>query len=383
LNQSAPAGAAERIVLSVPALAAIAALFLLMGMLASSYGPLLEHLAHRFHVSLPIAGTVLSSNFGGALIGVVASIAAMRRLTNRTFVVLALGCLALGCAGVALAQSWPAFLAAVFVVGVGFGGLDFVSNQIVAHSEGPRRSALLNALNGTFGIGAVLGPVLVSNLGERHFPWLYAGVAVVAIAVMPAAIGITGRLPLPPKRAGTRPGAVVGLFVVAFALYVGTEAGVGGWMTSHLESAGLHSAPAAALTSGFWLALATGRLLIPLLPARVPESAIVLCGSVVAAIALGAALFHGAAPVAYVITGLALAPIFPTGIVWLARLLPGDARATSWLFPASMAGGAVIPAAIGLGIAQFGIAWAPAILLAVASGTFTAFLLGWRASLVR
>jgi FHS family glucose/mannose:H+ symporter-like MFS transporter len=380
--QPAPAGADERTVLSRTVLVAIATAFLLMGIVASAYGPLLEHLAHRFHVSLPVAGAVLSANFGGAFVGVVASMIAIERFPNRLLAALALACLGFGCAGAALAPTWPTFLAAVFILGIGFGGLDIGLNQMVAHSEGPRRSAVLNALNGSFGIGAVLGPVLVSRLAEHHFPLLYAGLAILAAALIPAALGITGRLPVPPKHAGPRPRALVGLFMLAFVLYVGTEAGVGGWVTSHLESVGVRSENAATLTSGFWLALGLGRMLVALLPARVPESAVVLSGAGLAAIALGAAAAGGAAPVAYIVTGFALAPIFPTGIVWLAKLLPGDARATSWLFPASMLGGALIPGGIGLVIAQSGVASAPIVLSVVAFGTFGAFALASRSKTV-
>jgi fucose permease len=166
--------------------------------------------------------------------------------------------------------------------------------------------------------------------------------------------------------------------MIGFALYVGMEAGIGGWMPSQLESVGLQSVAAATLTSGFWLALAAGRLLAALVPARVPESAIVITASAVAAVALVSALIPAAAPVAYIVAGLAIAPVFPTGIVWLAKLRPGDARITSWLFPASMVGGAVIPGGIGAVIARFGIGVAPAVLSLVAVGCVASFSLASR-----
>ena len=87
-----------------------------------------------------------------------------------------------------------------------------------------------------------------------------------------------------------------------------------------------------------------------------------------------------AAPVAYVLTGLALAPIFPTGIVWLAKLRPADSRATSWLFPAAMAGGIAGPGAIGLVVADFGVGWAPLVLALLAAGCLSGFSLAGRAA---
>lgn len=384
----------HRVVLSRTALAGIAACFLLMGALAAAYGPLLEHLARRFDISLPVASEVFSTQFAGALVGVVVAMWTMERASGRRTVWAGLCCLGLGCVGVALASSWPAFLTGVFVIGLGFGGLDLALNQLIAHSEGPRRSALLNALNGAYGFGAVAGPILISRFGEHHLAVLYTGAAVLAVVLLPAATGISGRLPVTPRKRAFRPssprsgevppgsgseprgGAVlVGIFLVAYIFYVGTETAVGGWMTSHLESVGLRSLDAASLTSGFWLAMAVGRLLAGLIPDRVPPSVVVITGSAIAAIALVVALSGRAAPIAYVVTGFAIAPIFPTGIAWLAKLRPGDSRSTSWLFPASMVGGVVIPGAIGVAIAWLGIGLAPAILALAAIGTLAAFSL--------
>lgn len=367
--------AGERVHLTRAALVAIAAIFFLMGILASAYGPLLEHLARRFDVSLAVAGGVLSIHFLGALVGVLVSMRLLQQVPSRTFVLGSLTCLGLGCAGVAIAPSWPAFLGGVLVIGVGFGALDIGCNQLVAHSEGSRRTAVLNALNGAFGIGAVAGPILVSTAGRTHLNLLYGGAALVAVALLPLVAGISGRLPFIGQKPTQRAGVLVAIFMVAFALYVGVENGIGGWMPSHLESIGLQSLAAATRTSGFWLALAVGRLLVAFVPPRVPEGVIVIAGSAVAAVVLLLALVPGAAPVAYIAAGLAIAPIFPTGIIWLAKLRPGDARATSWLFPASMVGGAVIPGGIGAVIARFGIGSTPVILSIVAVACLASFLL--------
>lgn len=325
-----------------------------------------------------MAGGVFSAHFTGGLVGVLASMRLTERLSNRIFVPASLGCMALGCACIAVAPTWPTFLAAVFVLGLGFGAIDIGLNQLVAHSSDLRRGAALNGLNGAFAIGAVIGPILVSALGEHRFTLLYAGGAIVAAAIIPLALRIPGRLPVPAPGSAKRPGALLVLFVLAFVLYVGTETGVGGWMPTHLESLGLHSSTAATLTSGFWLALGLGRLVAALLPARVPESAIVIACSAAAVITLVGALARPLAPIAYLATGFVIAPIFPTGLVWLAKLRPGDARATSWLFPAAMVGGAVIPSGVGVVIAQIGIAAAPGVVAAVAVGMLAAFMLAGR-----
>ena len=365
----------DRLVLNKMALAAIAACFLLMGALAAAYGPLLEHLARRFEISLPVAGGVFSAHFAGALVGVLVAMWAMERVAGRLSVWVALGCLAAGCAGVALANSWLAFLAAAFVIGLDFGGLDLGLNQLVAHSEGPRRPAMLNALNGAFGFGAVAGPILISRFGADHLSILFAGAAVLALALVPAAAGISGRLPVAARTGGGWPGLLVGIFLAAYIFYVGLEIGVGGWMTSHLVSVGQPYLDAASFTSGFWLAIAVGRVLAALIPDGVSPAKVLIATSAIASVALLVALNGRAAPIAYIVTGFAIAPIFPTGIAWLAKLRPGDSRATSWVFPASMVGGVVIPAGIGFAIASVGIGWAPAVLSLVGICTLAAFAL--------
>src|ERR1700694_2057480 len=112
--------AGDRIILSTSALAAVAASFLLMGVLVAAYGPLLEYFAKRFAISLPVAGEVFIAHFAGAFIGVVVSIWAMERTAGRLPVWAALGCMGLGCAGVALAASWAVLLTGAFVIGLGF-----------------------------------------------------------------------------------------------------------------------------------------------------------------------------------------------------------------------------------------------------------------------
>ena len=362
----------QRVVLSPLAIAGIAAMFLLMGTVVSAYGPLLEHLTRRFAVSLPVAGATISVHFLGSLPGVFGAMWAIQRLRARDIVMTAGFVVAVGLAIIALAFSWPLFLAGVMVVGLGFGALVLSLNQLVAYSEGRRRSALLNALNGSYSAGAVAGPILVAALASGHFALLYLAGALLWLAVIPAGAGIAGRLPV---SAGSpaRPGLLVGIFIAAFVLYVAVENGTGGWMTSHLESTGLPSTTAAAVTSGFWLALVSGRLLITLVPPRFPESTIVLTGSALGAVALLLATIGPLAPFAYVAAGLVIAPIFPTGIVWLAKLRPGDSRATAWLYPAASVGGTFGPGVIGVVIAAAGVAWAPVVIGVVALAMLVAF----------
>ena len=369
----------DRVVLSRPSIVAIGATYLVMGLVVSSYGPLLEHLTHRFTVGLPVAGATISVHFAASLVGVLVAMRSMQRWPARLTIMIATGFVAVGCVAAAVATSWLAFMTAISIIGLGFGALVLGLNQCVAYSEGTRRAALLSVLNGAYSGGEVVSPIVVALLAAQHFSLLFLGVAVLALVIVPGAAGISGRLPFA-AAVGGRPSALVAIFVVAAVLYVGIENGVGGWMTSHLEFTGRQSAQAATLTSGFWLALFTGRVLMSFAPATLSEPVIVLTGSAVATVALAAASIAAVAPVAYIVAGLFIAPIFPTTIVWLARLRPGDARATSWIYPAASIGGTFGPGAIGVVIAAAGVRWVPVVLLTVALGMTATYWLAARRS---
>src|SRR3989449_11664530 len=259
-----------------------------MGLVVSAYGPLLEHLTRRFGVSLPVAGATISVHFAGGLVGVLIAMRSMERLPARVRVMIASGISGVGCAAVAVAFIWPLFLAAVFVIGLGFGALVLGLNQLVAYSEGRRRAALLSALNSAYSAGAVAGPVLAVALARDHFSVFFLAAAAVALALIPGAVGILGRLPTASGSPG-RPGLLVFVLIVAFTLYVGVETGTGGWMPAHLESARLRPQDPPTATAGFFPARLTGRLLMTLMPARVPEHVIVIAGAGLGAGALLAA----------------------------------------------------------------------------------------------
>ena len=367
----------QRIAVTPVAIGGIAAAFLLMGLVVSAYGPLLEHLVRRFGVSLPVAGATISVHFAGSMPGVLIAFRSFERIPARVNVMIAASVVIVGLLVIAFASVWPLFLVGVAIVGFGFGALVLGLNQIVAYSEGARRAALLNALNSCYSGGAVVGPILVASFAAEHFSALYLVLAGAWILVIALGAGIAGRLP-GSTGASRLPGALVLIFIVAFVLYVAIETGTGGWMASHLESLGVASTTAAATTSAFFLALMTGRLLITLVPARVRESTIVLAGAAVATLGLVLANVNAIAPFAYVAAGLAMAPIFPTGIVWLAKLRPGDSRATSWLYPAASIGGTFGPGVIGVVIAGAGVGWTPAVLAGVAIAMSGAFLMASR-----
>jgi FHS family glucose/mannose:H+ symporter-like MFS transporter len=343
---------------------------LMIGALTSFYGPLLPYLETRFGVPRTTAGAVLAADFGGSLVGVSWAIWGARGLAQRNRLLIALAAVAAGTGAVAVVSRWWLVLAGVAVAGFGFGILDFSLNRLFADAFGKGRGAMLNVLNAMFGVGAVVGPLLVAALAKHHMTWLFAGTGLAAIAVAPliARVG-TAAAPITPAPL-TTPAPAVGsgrlsrrawLFTVAYLLYMGAEGGVSGWAPTHLKALGYSPAFADATTSAFWLCLTAGRFLVVPVALRVSSRTIVLTGIGATAVVLVFALAKPAAPYAYAIAGLTLGPVWPTGLAWLSES-DADSRAVGQLIAASMLGGAVLPYTTGWIIQQAGVRATPAVL---------------------
>ncbi|MEV5572114.1 MFS transporter [Spirillospora sp. NPDC052269] len=353
------------------AMAGMCVSFVVIGVLQALYGPAAPAMRERFGLSSGAVGLALSVHFVGALLGVLCT-PRLRRIGNRPFLAAALTAIAAGCAGFALAPAWPAALAAAFVAGVGFGWIDVGVNELFIEyhaTDGRNSTGMLNLLHGNFGVGAVLAPLLVGALPSRMYPWAFGLCALLSLAVLGTVKGVGGG---PRQASASRDvpwaaaGRVTALFTVFFALHVGVESGIGGWETTHLVGLGWTAGPAAMATSTFWLAMTGVRFAISPIARYVTAQRILLASLAVMLLGLLLAHLGPAAPAGYLLAGLGVGPLFPTGLVWLTEKQPGARGVTSYVIAGSMLGG-VLPSAIGGAAGRWGSGVIPTVLAAVAA----------------
>jgi FHS family glucose/mannose:H+ symporter-like MFS transporter len=344
--------------------------FVLIGAVQAFYGPALPAFGAAFGASPAAAGLVLSAHFLGGIAGVLGAGAAQGRVAPRVPLAAGLLLVSAGCVAVAAAPAWVAVVAAAGVVGAGFGALDVGFNTLFASGFGGRSAAMLNLLNAAFGLGAVLGPLAVGVAAGGGFRSPFAVTGAAGLALLPLVLALPGdrKRPAPAAapdgRAGSR--ALAAAFVLLYVLYVGAETGVGAWEPTHLAALGWDAARAASLTSAYWAALTVGRVLIAPVSLRVPAERLVLATLGLAAAALAAAHVDPLAPAAYALAGLALAPVFPTGLVWLDRALPGARGLTALVLAGAMVGGIVFPPVVGRLVGAAGPEAVPTALAAIA-----------------
>ena len=344
-----------------------------VGLLLSLYGPAIPELQAAYGVGGAGAALVLSAHFAGAMAGI-GWWGLERRLAPRTWLLVAVVLLVAGAAGVAFAPAWPVVLAAAFGLGVGFGVVVVEINVLFAEAFGQRATAMLNLLGACFGAGAVLGPLAVAATGGYRAPFC-AGALMAVVSLVPRPGPAEERRGFRP-RAEERPAlGVVGGFVALCALYVGVESGIGGCETTSLRAGGAGEAAAASWTAGYWAALTVGRLLAIPLALRLTPPVLAAGSLAVAAAGLGLAHVPALAPAAYTLTGLALGPVFPTALAWLAQAAPGARGSTAMVFAAANLGGVVLPVVIGRLVDASSPAVIPTTVLVVALACLAATLL--------
>lgn len=344
------------------------AAFVAIGAQQALYGPAMPELRALHHLSAGAAAVALSVHFAGGLLGVLALIPVRKRCSDGALLIGSAVLVALGCLGFVLAPSWPVALVAAFVGGLGFGGIDGGINQVFTEVYAERGHGVLNLLHGAFGLGAIGAPLVV-GLGFRT---AFVVCAVAAALSIPLLIGTRGAPVHHTERQPVRMNATTVLWIGFFVLHVGLESGSGGWVSTHLAASG--PAVAAAAASGFWLAFTLSRFAAaPLYKIFSARAMTLACAS---ATVLAAAATPFGLP-AYLALGVAVGPLFPTGLAWLAGDRP---QLTPYVVSVSMVGGIAFPPLIGVGVQFGGVSAIPVSLVILAVGCCVAGLTLGRAT---
>lgn len=318
----------------------LAVVFGLLGLFQATLGPLIPLLRDRDDLSPATAGLLVTGFFGGCLVSTAVGGALSDRWARGPLYVVSSALVLAGLGLLTLPAAWPAPLLAVAVAGLGFGGLVLIINTVMA----ARGLTYVNLVNGTYGLGAAAGPALISL---THGGFLFAVLAVGILVSLPWTVPSAD---VTVERERLRLSLPLVLFCAMLFCYAGVETGLSSWEATHLRAHGYSADTAAALTSLFWLGLAGGRLLVPLVtrnwsPPRLILTALLACGAGLTVIA-----FEFSAPAGFLLLGACAGPIFPATLAWIARTLPHPRRVNAAVLTVAMLGNAAVPALIGYGL---------------------------------
>jgi fucose permease len=263
-----------------------------------------------------------------------------------------------GLALFALADTWPAIIAAAAILGAGLGLLDAAVNMEAALKRGVR---FMGALHASWALGATLGPVLIGTVlvatGSWRLGYAVASIAFVALAIATYLARVDlGAAPerddAPATSASPRRTIVTGMALLF--VYVGIELGAGQWSFTRLTAdRALTDEIAGLAVFLYWSALAAGRIGLALFGDRIGPTRLFdlsVGGALVSAVAFWLLPPPIAALVALPCIGASLSVFVPL-LLYLTPRRVGRAaapRAIGYQVAAGMIGGAVLPAGIGV-----------------------------------
>jgi fucose permease len=338
--------------------------FVSLGLPEGLLGVAWPSIRESFGLGLDALGALLATFATGYFVASALSGRTLRRFGIGS--VLSASCAITGVSllGYSAAPTWPTMVALGAVLGAGAGTIDAGLNTYAAVQHGPR---VLNWMHAAFGLGAAVGPLVMTAILQAGLPWTL-GYVLVAAAQLCLSLGYAllrdqfakpatsdAASPTPPIRSFLG-NPLVWISVALFFVYVGLEATAGQWSFTLLtQSREVPATLAGLLISGYWASLTIGRLLFGIVVSHVSPTNLLRACMLVAILA-SAVLWQGGS-YALLVLGLVFAPIFPVLIAETpGRLGLGQTPdAIGLQVAAAVVGGAAIPALVGFLAARIGL----------------------------
>ena len=342
---------------------------LMVGINSGWIGPFIPQISHTAHLPIERAGLIVSASAAGYLISVLIAGEINQQLSAQKILVGAMVLFTAGLTGLAMAPGLAGLLCAGFLNGVANGGIDIGANALIVELNRERLASALNYLHVLFGIGALLGPLIVSAAFATRLPywWVFGGGAM-ACAAIGFGMGVTPAIEVRTSPAFgdkdsngfitmlSRP-LIWAISGVMF-LYVGAEIGIGAWLFLYLRMAGaLGPMLASSGVSLYWTGLVCGRAFGGRLGHRIALPQFTMLASSLSAAAL---LILIVAPTSGVLAasaifliGVGYGPVFPNMIAVGAAQFPAEVgRMTSIVVAGGALGSIIAPWVMGHAIAN-------------------------------
>lgn len=300
-----------------------------------------------------------------------------------------------GLAGYVLAPGWPVMVAFGLLVGVSSGALDGGLNIYFAAVYGPR---LMNWLHASFGIGATLGPLLMTGVINAGLGWRWGYAVAAAASLMLAAAFFATRdrwWVAPPASASSAPQRrvtaretlqlpAVWVGIALFLAYTGVEMTTGQWtFPLFTEARGVPPEIAGPWVSVFWGSFTIGRLLFGAFAHRIAVERVIracLAGTIIGTLLLTWNPSNGIGLLGLAAIGFALAPVFPLLVTnTQQRMGPRHAaNAIGFQIGSASLGIALLPALAGVLAQRLGLEVIGPFLLVMALLTFALYEISLR-----
>ena len=345
-----------------PRAAVCATSFVSMGLSVGIIGPLLPFLVEYVKLGPNGLSACFVARGIGGFCGSMCGGVATDRFPGHFVVVASLSLLACVTALIPSAREPGALVFLFFLFDLAIGGLQSC-NALITWTFPASSTSALNALNGCFGIGTLIAPLLSLMFGEAHWRWAAVTIALLIIPcaclayVVPsprridAAKHSDAGVPLPPL---PRRPALVALTVAFLLCVVGAETTLGAFLVTYVEAIKLPYRAHAkngreegdVLTTTFWVAFTAGRMLMGVIAARLPPRRILACELALLAFSITLVLAvpgsRGALYVGVIGCGAGLSGCFGGAVGQASELIPLTGRITGLFCAGAVSGVALV-----------------------------------------
>jgi fucose permease len=302
-------------------------MFAMFAMTTDSVGIIIPEVIRTFGLSLTAAGTFQYATMAGIamaalLLGHLADGLGRRRTIVAGLIVFAAACFLL-----AAGRSFAVFAILLGLSGIAIGVFKTGALALIGDisKSTAQHTSIMNTVEGFFGVGAIIGPAILTRLLAAGLSWKWLYVVAGSICVVLIVLALLVRYPesaTPAADGGGFAGtgrAMKSPYVLAFSagafLYVGVEAAIYVWMPTLLAGyTGTAVTLAAYSISIFFLLRAAGRFLGAWMLTRIQWQTVlaVFSGSILACFAVS--MIGGVSWAVYLLplSGLFMSVIYPT-----------------------------------------------------------------------
>ena len=303
--------------------------FIALGLSSGLLGVAWPSMRASFGLSLDAVGTLLVATTAGSLLSSFSSGPVVSRIGAGRLLLVASVLMGVGLLGYSLAPTWWVLVLIGVLSGMGGGAMDAGMNTYFAANHS---ASLMNWLHACFGLGATLGPVVMTtvlNMGQS-WRWGYV-VAGVLQGLLALSFGLTlpqwqlaganspeahSRSSVDGVRAGDTlrlPGVWLG--IALFFVLTGVEGTAGQWpYTLFTEARGVAPSAAGMWVSIFWGSLTVGRIVSGFVVDRlgvVSSARLGLIGVILGAAGVWWNVADVVGFLGLALIGFSLAPLFP------------------------------------------------------------------------
>ncbi|MGG0539172.1 MFS transporter [Priestia aryabhattai] len=352
------------------------ALYLLGGLVITAVGSVLPQLLTHYHVSYTVGGQLVLLGSLGFLIGVPLSSFLLGRFSEMNLLTISALMIALSQIGMLLLSPFEWIIAFNFLNGIGVAALEVVVATLMMEVFIGRRAIVMSYLEVSFGLGALLMPLIASLLILQN-SWRYSFFITSILALL--MVVVCKMIPFKKETVSTsESGAsdanseaapvlaknqrwkILALFSVMIFMYAGVESSMNNFLSSiFIVYLDVIPSQATLSISVFWVAMLIGRVATGWV-IRIVTYERYLFGSIGGTIvSLVLFILLKEAVAGYILLaflGLAMSGIYSITMVYANHTFTGSARiVTSLITGFSGLGGAIFPALIGFTMDASGI----------------------------